>query len=76
MTITDLQPGITPKTITWGGPRGSLVVLDRGLISIRFPSAAAIDERETAELLAVYDEVKRCRDAGSALTPASIDLPF
>lgn len=76
MTITDLQPGITPKTITWDGPRGSLVVLDRGLISIRFPSVAAIDERETAELLAVYDEVKRCRDAGSAPTPASIDLPF
>ena len=76
MTITDLQPGITPKTITWDGPRGSLVVLDRGLISIRFPSVAAIDERETAESRAVYDEVKRCRDAGSAPTPASIDLPF
>lgn len=67
---------ITPKTITWSGPRGSLVVLDEELISLRFPSAAALDERETADLLAVLDEAKRCRDAGSAPVPTAIDLPF
>ena len=67
---------ITPKTITWSGPRGSLVVLDGELISLRFPSATGIDERETAELLAVLDEAKRCREAGTAPIPAAIDLPF
>ena len=67
---------ITPRTITWSAPRGSLVVLDGELISLRFSSATAIDERETTELLAVLDEAKRCRDVGSAPIPAAVDVPF
>ncbi|HQV91956.1 MAG TPA: hypothetical protein PLA46_10265 [Phycicoccus sp.] len=61
----DIDPGLIPN-------KSGALTVTRELVKI----ANLCGQRETVELLAVYDEVKRCRDAGSAPTPASIDLPF